>query len=237
MGWSETKRVSVYCDSYTRASNYEHPKGSWFVKGWENSYRWARYYYNDTTSPLKLDSVTVSVAAGHSNGRKFMGSGVIQSPVYGGGFDITTDIYIGDGEGNEFARDLSNGLASVSSINSYNCYYGGLGYTSTTDNNTSFGSPNIFSGDRARHPVTININTQTCPVVQPGQYMFVHVRPCNWRESTGLICLTAADGEFNPVIIPEDTDYIWRFNEDGTWKKERKAFIMTNVGWEEMKEI
>lgn len=253
MGWSAAKYIRTNQDFYDAAS-YKDVNAKWFFSSFWNDTRWGWVYTNDTDMSLKLTKITFSASAGNSNGKQFCGgfSGgtpVLVGPVNGTGCNFTADIYVPDGgvdpstgkHTGEAAEGV--GVCTVESIlgaTNVNCHYGGvIGATSLTTQYTSFADPNVFTGLLARRPKTIEI--VDAPVVPPGGQMFVVVRVAQWLgdASKALLVLVGDETAFSAELEPEDDDYIWvclqkEGDTEPKWYKERKAFMRTSAGWEEM---
>lgn len=248
MSWSSSMEIRNTADHYVE-SNYVAAYASWFQKNWWSTYDWGWIYTNDTSMPLKLKTATFSACAGHSNGKQYWGgSRLLQT--YGYGCTFTSDIYVVDSAGNRIGEAKGVGICDIPSINTYNCYYGGYGNTSTSTDKTSFGNPIYFGPNtgyyadsngvsRCREPKVITYND--APAVPPGGKMFVVIRPVAWKTSgdNALLVMKGDESNFSAELEPEDENYIWIcLKKEGDtspkWYKERKAFARTNKGWEEL---
>ena len=252
MGWSSAKAIETSNDHYN-PNNYENADATWFQKGWWNTNEWGWIYTNNTNIAVKLTKATFMACAGHSNGKYYDGgSGSPTLITYGHGCTFTSDIYVIDASGNHVGCCIGVGNCRVEAIGSYNCAYGGVkGNVSQYTQQTSFGNPAYnWGGNKQWHAIPITYDKTKSPAVPPGGKLMVVIRPLSWFTSTGsaytgnsaLLVMKGDSSNFTSELEPEDDDYIWVCKQKAgdtskKWYREKKAFLMTNKGWEEMKEI
>lgn len=259
MGWSAAKYIDREHDHYIQ-SNYLDAKASWFQKNWWSVYDWGWIYTNDTQMPLRLKKAVFSACAGHSNGKNYRGSYTESSVpgsliTWGRGCTFTSDVYVVDKNGNKVGSPKKNvGKCDIPSIADFNCYYEGYGNTCLYYNPwTNFGDPELFGPGtayhkdrndvpRCRQPITIQYSD--APMIPVGGKMFVVIRPTAWKTSddNALLVMKGDSSNFDYEFEPEDQDYIWVCKQKlgdsaPKWYKEKKAFMRTSTGWEEMKGV
>lgn len=244
MAWSNfphsiNKSKDHYVESNYVEQVYKGRPVTWFQKNWWKYNDWGWIYTNDTNMSLRVTDITFLACAGHSNNKGYYGGGSGLLYTYGYGCEFTSDVYVIDSAGSPLGNKSNVGNCKVESITEYNCYYNGYGNTSTTAQDTSFGAVTLFTGLRARHPISIAYTD--APAVPPGGKMFVVIRPTKWYtdSSSALLVMQGDASSFSSVLEPEDDDYIWIcLQKEGDaqpkWYKEKKAFIRTQTGWEEM---
>lgn len=256
MGWSGSRAITRKSFDnkndeiryYGNPDNYRDPQASWFSKTWwEGSpgSRWAAIYYNDTNMPLKLSKMSFIACAGNSGGNYFWasnahdaGGGNIKS--YGGGFNFTSVVYVTDRNKNPIGS-YQQGNCVLPSCGTNCIGPNGIGstYTRKGPPYTSFGNPSVFRGNEALHPVEIQYNVAAAVAVPPGGYLIVNVVPTAWHvpsDSYALIVIKKGEASTTGTFEPENTDYIWVMQPNNTWKKTKKALIMTTGGWKILEE-
>lgn len=227
---------------------------SWFSRGWWDSSEWSWVYTNDTDMPVKVKSLTFVACAGHSNGKKFGGgynSGPTQGPVTGGGCTFASDIYVVDASGNALGNQTGESTVTVPSISDFNCYYNGYGQVDASSYYTSFGAVDHYGPGTSYHTdrngvsrcrEKRTINYKDAPVIPVGGKMFVTIRPISWATSgwsETLLVIQGYGDYFESVLEPVDESYIWVCQKKAgdaspKWYKEKKSFLRTSKGWEEM---
>lgn len=254
MAWSTAKMIRNTANHYNE-NNYSDANASWFQKNWWNTYSWGWIYTNDTNMPLRLKKAIFSACAGHSNGKYYNGGAVGEAGTlitYGYGCTFTSDVYVTDNSGNRIGDPKYGvGICDIPSIADFNCYYQGYGNVSYTTPYTNFGSPSLFGPgtsyhtdrngvSRAREFRTIQYTD--APIIPVGGKMFVVIRPTQWKTSSdnALLVMKGDESNFDYEFEPEEEEYIWVCKQkDGDnqpkWYKEKKAFLRTATGWEEMK--
>lgn len=233
---------------------------TWFFRNWWGLYRVCKIFTNDTAMPVKLKNLAFLACAGHSGGQPFKTSGGSGRYVYGAGCYFYVDIYAVDASGNLCGQLVGARVGQVNPITSTNSSCNGVpGAVSNSQNITKFGIHSSYTGDHSlykeRRVLDLSARTDV-PVVPVGGKMFVHVyatnNPSDWwggtaaSTSSNSLLVVKFDGSattsgggdggdsFQPEVVPEPTDYIWRMTETG-WVKERMAHVMTNNGWELLK--
>lgn len=241
MAWSIICSVGKTADKYKESNYREMTNTSWFQRSWWSFYEAGWKYYNDTGMSVKVTEITFLACAGHSNGKYYCGETHGQPTLitWGHGCEFTSDIYVVDSQGNHVGEKKNVGRGLVESISEFNCYYNGYGNVAQYENKTSFGSRSYFTGLKARHPIPMTY--VDAPVIPPGGMMFVTVHPDVWytNSSDALLVMEGSGASFTSEIEPVDNDYIYVFyKKEGDaqpkWHKERKAYMKTNSGWEEM---
>lgn len=244
-GWSEPIAYTISAGDPYSDSSYRTHGATWFQRSWWNHDRWARKYVNMNSIPVHLTQMQFLACAGHSNGLRYNGGGGLVGPSIGCGCTFVVDLYVNEEGG---ARESVTSISSctLEPINQYNCYYGGYGKVSTTNDQTSFGSTTFFgpgtgrdldSNGHRKYRYENIFTFQDAPTIPPGGTMYVHVRPTNWSsgstDSNSLIVLQSKDPFFQANLEPVKQPYIWRFN--GTsWEKVLYAFKYINGRWEEL---
>lgn len=243
-GWSGISQYIVGRDPFSDNA-YNASRGTWFQRSWWETYRWARKYVNINNIPVRLSEISFLACPGHSNGLRYGGSssGALVGPANGWGCTFTVDLYVINGTSQESVTAASS--VTLQSISDYNCYYGGYGRVSTVNDQTSFGSLNAYGPGtgmetdrngilRYRHRQVFTFDNS--PIIQPGQTMYIQVRPTNWAGGTlydSLLVIQSDKDGFTGTVVPAETPYIWRF--DGTsWNVELYAFRYNGTRWDKL---
>lgn len=246
-GWSNLISYDISSNDPYNDNSYRSLNATWFQRSWWENRRWARKFVNINQVAVKLTAMDFLACPGHSNGQTYGGSpsGGLVGPAYGYGCTFTVDLYIDSyGEHNSVTAATTH---TLDPINEYNCYYGGYGNVSKTDNQTSFGSVTFYgprtgrdldSNGHKKYRHTQEFTFDNAPSIEPGGSMFVHVRPTSWGQGStlynSLLVIQSADPFFHGELEPVDQPYIWRF--DGTqWVKDRTAFKFDGTSWIELK--
>lgn len=246
MGWSESYQIGINQDPWN-AGNYVPANATWFQRSWWNKNHWVWIYHNDTQMSLRLASASFMGCAGHSNGKYYSGAPGVGATLLatGGGCTFTSAMYVVDANGTPVGSMGGLGSCDVPTISVYNCYYGGYGRVctrNTTTSATSFGSPSYFgpntgyySYGRCQEARTINY-PENVPIIPPQGRLYLHIYPTGWHSSSPhcLLVLQGKASSLDAKLEPADIDYVWIMTPSG-WKKEKKAFMRTNTGWEEIK--
>lgn len=247
-GWSDTISFDIGGDPYTDAA-YNPLSATWFQRSWWSNRRWARKYVNINDIPVKMTQMKFLACAGHSNGKQFGASptGGLVGPTNGHACTFTVDLYIVGGKnGNESVTAAST--HTLETINQYNCYYGGYGNVSTSNDQTSFGSVSFFGPGTGRDKDSNghrkyrydNIFTfDDAPAIPPGHAMYVQVRPTSWSSGSttnnSMLVIQSKNPFFEAELEPAENPYIWCF--DGKqWNKDRYAYKMTGKEWLKLSE-
>lgn len=245
-GWSGTIRYNISDGDPYSDNSYNDPlNATWFQRSWWTTYRWARKYVNLFEVPVRMTKMSFLACPGHSNGRQYNGGGGLVGPSSGYGCTFTVDLYV-NGEGGVKNSVTAAATHTLNSINQYNCYYGGYGLTSTSDQNTSFGSVAFYgpgtgrdvdSNGHKKYRYANEFVFDDAPAIPPGHAMYVHVRPTGWASgsntSNSLLVVQSQDPFFEAELEPAEQPYIWRF--DGTkWVKDRYAFQFSNGKWNKL---
>lgn len=259
MSWKNPHAIKKTADHYNE-NNYGEfaniaPEGqpyrtaSWFHRSWWIENEWAWIYVNDTDMPIRVKSLTFVACAGHSNGKSFGTDSGLAAPVNGGGCVFASDIYVVDASGKSVGKQTGDSSVTVPSIADFNCYYNGYGQVDTNSYYTSFGDVGLFGPGtsyykdrngvgRCREKRTISY--KDAPVIPVGGKMFVTIRDVSWPGGWNSLLLMQGYGDyFEGVLEPVDESYIWVCQQkpgdtSPKWYKEKKAFLKTNKGWEEM---
>lgn len=243
MGWSNALGIDYGQDFYD-PGQYREVDATWFQKSWWGHSIWAWEYINDTGQPLRITKATFKGCAGHSNGKLYCGAygagATLTSNGYGCTF--TSDLYVINAQWDRVGGKKDIGRCGIPNIGEYNCYYNGYGKVSTSTPRTSYGLESLF-GPNSGHYVAggwregRTINYADAPIVPPLGRLYVHIRPISWNTSSNnaLLVLEQASSKFTSEFEPEDQEYIWVVTGDHVWKKKKKAHMLTNTGWEEMK--
>ena len=252
MGWSVPKAITAGRDSDAmwNPANYRDVNATWFQKGWWSTNRWGWIYTNDTNVSVKLTKATFKACAGHSNGRYYCGAPGTGATLitYGYGCRFEVDVRVIDSAGNRLKHGRGVSVCTVESIDSYNCVNkqtGQIGAVSSSYGQTSFGDPAYgWGGNKQWHDIPFYIDKKISPAIPPGGRLIVTVNPVEWFTSSNnaLLVLLGDSSNFAPELEPEDEDYIYVcLKKDGDtekkWYREKKAYLRTNVGWEQLKEI
>lgn len=247
-GWSDLLSYEISSGNPYDDDSYNSLSATWFMRSWWDSRRWARKWDNIYDIPVRITSMNFLACAGHSNSRTFGASstGGLTGPSNGYGCTFTVDVYVVGSSKNESLSAASS--TTLESISSYNCYYGGYGNVSTSDDQTSFGSVTFFgpgtgystdsSGNR-RYRYSQVFEFTDAPAVPAGGCMYVHVRPTDWpsgsTSTNSMLVIQSRDPFFDATLEPAENPYIWRF--DGTaWVKDRYCYQFTGSDWNKLSE-
>lgn len=247
MAWSDAKGI-VITDNHYDPSKYFSVYAEWFQKSWWTKWDWGWIYTNESDMSLKLTKATFNACAGHSNGKYYCGApGAGPTLItYGYGCRFTSDVYVIGSSGEQLGSASGIGSCEVQSIDSYNCAFNGVkGEVAAYTQQTSFGNPAYgWGGNKQWHPIPITYDVSNMPAVPPGGKLMIIIRPIQWYTSgnDALLVMKGDSSNFTSEFQPENDDYIWVCKKkDGDtspkWYKEKKAFMMTNIGWEEMEKI
>ena len=238
---------------YSKNSSYEIMHARWFTSTYWNRWLWARKFTNNTPMKLKISQMTFKACTGHSGGKDFKSSNGVTQNVAGRGCTFYVTIYR---EGVNVPIAISEGHV-LSPITSFNCdtSSGGAGATYADKTGTNFGQDIYYGEGKPLHLDTKNRPRNAVPcvfknfkdldtseavdlIIEPGQSIFVVLNTRNWKYDEGvvddgkkgLIVIESSSSNWNAVVEPEESDYIWIFN--GTkWVKERSAYALTSAGW------
>lgn len=242
-GWSE----ALACNKTT--NNVETPKGenasyrrvnaTWFYDTWFDGSFWARKFTNVTNTKLQIVSGSFMVVSGHSGGQQFAMSDGLGSPASGYGCKFKAKVFL---QGNNTPVCESESI-TLPTITKPNCSSNdGPGTVSKTDSHgTSFGSPRYYAGqtDDNGNPIYIHPETvefENGPVLEPGQSCYIVIEadfdlPSN---SYAILVISKGETEWEAVITPVASNYIWQYTADRGWVKERKAFMFDGTKWNVM---